>query len=67
MGMYEYEDAPLFIKTLAARGLRIVPSEPVAWLDGIHRGKVPLTFEHARSPGHPICTIALYADPEDSK
>ncbi len=47
--------------------LRIVPSDPVAWVDGIHRGKVPRTFEHARSPGHPICATKLYADPEDSK
>lgn len=32
MGMYEYEDCALFVKKLAARGRRIVPAEPVAWL-----------------------------------
>ncbi len=54
-----------FVQYFAENGLRIVPSEPVAWQDKVFQDEV---FE----PGPEIddyrnALRPLYADPEDSK
>ena len=71
----EPESLRHLLKRLEMYGLRIVPSEPVAWGQlGMLNGRTYLRENYGRTPYPPPADVArnlnlvpLYADPEDSK